>query len=323
MLHIILFILKISGFIIVGILGLIMLVTAICILSPFAYHIEASVNNSPESVKTDIRFHWLFHLIAGRVSYKNGTLVWSIRAAWKHFGNGRPPAEPHRSPPVSPKRITTEQAETEPAGTSAPDTGTSDRSAEDRTSSDKAAAKTEKKQEKHNNSKISSKQKTTETDKTAENSFISRIIVRVSKYQKKIEYTFQKICAKIKALLKAKEQIEAFVQNQVHQNAFRRILRELRRLIRKLRPKRADVRAEFGFQNPAYTGYLLAGISIIYPAIGDFTEIEPDFEHRVFKGEARISGSLRILHAAVFALRIIADKNVRTTFRHIRKFRLN
>ena len=122
--------------------------------------------------------------------------------------------------------------------------------------------------------------------------------------------------------MNTKEKIEAFLKNETHQNAFRRVIKEIRRLLRFLRPKKADIKVEFGFNDPAHTGYLLAGISLIYPMIGEFTELQPDFEHRVLRGQGSVNGKIRFLYALVFALCIIADKNVRTTFRHIRKFKL-
>ena len=122
--------------------------------------------------------------------------------------------------------------------------------------------------------------------------------------------------------MNTKEKMEAFLKNETHQNAFRRVIKEIRRLLRFLRPKKADIKVEFGFNDPAHTGYLLAGISLIYPMIGEFTELQPDFEHRVLRGQGSVSGKIRFLYALVFALCIISDKNVRTTFRHIRKFKL-
>ena len=87
MLHIILFILKIIGFLILGILALLLLLTAVFLLAPFVYRAEFSADSSPESIRGSIRFHWLMHLISGHVSYEDGTFTWHIRAAWKKFGS--------------------------------------------------------------------------------------------------------------------------------------------------------------------------------------------------------------------------------------------
>lgn len=87
MLHIILLILKIIGFLILGILALILLLTAVILLAPFAYRLDFSIDNSLESAKGRIRFHWLMRLISGEVRYEGGSFDWHMRAAWKKFGD--------------------------------------------------------------------------------------------------------------------------------------------------------------------------------------------------------------------------------------------
>ena len=325
MLHIILLILKILGFLLLGILGLVILLAAVFLISPVVYRADVSVDNSLESLKGKFRFHWLFRLISGSFSYEDGTFEWSLRAAWKRFGSGGT-ADGSMSGPVGTGAAErkTKAKERRPAG-------------KDKTAGEKQipaekedGAAAQKQISAAGSDKTVSKKwepaatekKSGSTDSETKKSFAGRIGDKFSKIQEKIKYTIQKICAKIKALVNTKEKMEAFLKNETHQNAFRRVIKETRRLLRFLRPKKADIKVEFGFNDPAHTGSLLAGISLIYPMIGEFTELQPDFEHRVLRGQGSVSGKIRFLYALVFALCIIADKNVRTTFRHIRKFKL-
>lgn len=310
MLHIILLILKILGFLLLGILGLVILLAAVFLISPVVYRADVSVDNSLESLKGKFRFHWLFRLISGSFSYEDGTFEWSLRAAWKRFGSGGT-ADGSMSGPVGTGAAErkTKAKERRPAG-------------KDKTAGEKQIP-AEKEDGAAAQKQISAAEKKSgSTDSETKKSFAGRIGDKFSKIQEKIKYTIRKICAKIKALVNTKEKMEAFLKNETHQNAFRRVIKEIRRLLRFLRPKKADIKVEFGFNDPAHTGYLLAGISLIYPMIGEFTELQPDFEHRVLRGRGSVSGKIRFLYALVFALCIIADKNVRTTFRHIRKFKL-
>lgn len=325
MLHIILLILKILGFLLLGILGLVILLAAVFLISPVVYRADVSVDNSLESLKGKFRFHWLFRLISGSFSYEDGTFEWSLRAAWKRFGSGGT-ADGSMSGPVGTGAAErkTKIKERRPAG--------KDKTAgekqipaekEDRTAAQKqiSAAGSDKTVSKKWEP-VAAEKKSGSTDSETKKSFAGRIGDKFSKIQEKIKYTIRKICAKIKALVNTKEKMEAFLKNETHQNSFRRVIKEIRRLLRFLRPKKADIKVEFGFNDPAHTGYLLAGISLIYPMIGEFTELQPDFEHRVLRGQGSVNGKIRFLYALVFALCIIADKNVRTTFRHIRKFKL-
>lgn len=325
MLHIILLILKILGFLLLGILGLLILLAAVFLISPVVYRADVSVDNSLESLKGKFRFHWIFRLISGSFSYEDGTFEWSMRAAWKRFGSGGT-ADGSMSGPVGTGAAErkTKAKERRPAG-------------KDKTAGEKPipaekedGAAAQKQISAAGSDKTVSKKwepaaaekKSGSTDSETKKSFAGKIGDKFSKIQEKIKYTIRKICAKIKALVNTKEKMEAFLKNETHQNAFRRVIKEIRRLLRFLRPKKADIKVEFGFNDPAHTGYLLAGISLIYPMIGEFTELQPDFEHRVLRGQGSVSGKIRFLYALVFALCIIADKNVRTTFRHIRKFKL-
>lgn len=325
MLHIILLILKILGFLLLGILGLVILLAAVFLISPVVYRADVSVDNSLESLKGKFRFHWLFRLISGSFSYEDGTFEWSLRAAWKRFGSGGT-ADGSMSDPVGTGAAErkTKTKERRPAG-------------KDKTAGEKPipaekedGAAAQKQISAAGSDKTVSKKwepaaaekKSGSTDSETKKSFAGRIGDKFSKIQEKIKYTIRKICAKIKALVNTKEKMEAFLKNETHQNAFRRVIKEIRRLLRFLLPKKADIKVEFGFNDPAHTGYLLAGISLIYPMIGEFTELQPDFEHRVLRGQGSVNGKIRFLYALVFALCIIADKNVRTTFRHIRKFKL-
>ena len=65
-------------------------------------------------------------------------------------------------------------------------------------------------------------------------------------------------------------------------------------------PKKAAIKAKFGFEDPSVTGYILALISIIYPFLEGQTEIIPDFEHKVFEMDLHIEGKIRLLYLFYF-----------------------
>lgn len=83
MLHIILLILKIIGWILLAILGLIVLLICIVLFVPLCYHIEGKCKGDLDSLYGKIQFSWLFHLVGGLVEYDKGNLDWVVRIAWK------------------------------------------------------------------------------------------------------------------------------------------------------------------------------------------------------------------------------------------------
>ena len=121
--------------------------------------------------------------------------------------------------------------------------------------------------------------------------------------------------------MKKKDRLTAFLANETHKRAFRRAVRELRRLLVFLFPKKLKAEVRFGFEDPAYTGYALAWISLLYPAIGDHIDLEPDFQHKILKGNIYAEGKLRVLYIIIPLWNLVWDKDVRITFRRIRKMK--
>ena len=329
MLHIILFILKIIGFLILGILALLLLLTAVFLLAPFVYRAEFSADDSPESIRGSIRFHWLMHLISGHVSYEDGTFTWHIRAAWKKFGSEEdvraesPPERREKSERPEHSEHSGQSMQEQPAANETPPDTAQQHTEDvkkDLTDTDlKQPPQTENTKSGQNHRKY---KKYSSSGRKPLKEKITAFYERLKKIPEKIKYTFRKICDKIKSLVKKKERLSAFLQNEVHKSAFSRLVREVRRLFHFLRPSEASVDLEFGFTDPAYTGYTLAGISMIYPLIGEYAQIRPDFEHKVLKGSIFVKGKIRMLYALIFAWNMLWDKNVRTTYRHIRRFKL-
>ena len=76
----------------------------------------------------------------------------------------------------------------------------------------------------------------------------------------------------------------------------------------------------FGFEDPSLTGYVLAGVSMVYPLTSEQLEVHPDFEQKVLEGSLYVKGHVRAVGFASLALRMIVNRNVRTTIRDIKNF---
>ena len=82
MLQVILFILKLIGWILLAILGLLILVLLAVIFTPLRYQAEASCPGKLSELEAGVSFGIFFRLISGRLQYRKGNLSWNIRAAW-------------------------------------------------------------------------------------------------------------------------------------------------------------------------------------------------------------------------------------------------
>lgn len=323
MLHILLLILKIVGIILAAVLCLAILAASVLILNPAVYRFDASAEERADTIRGKLKFHWLIHLIRGEVSYESGEWRWDFRIGWKHFRSGEEkPEEAGRL--KTPKGLDgSEEAErmensegleeAEGAGSSAsaperPDKEedlSAEASEKEKALSDEAPRKEE------------SQKKRKEASETKTKSLYEKICLRIER----VKYTFRRFCDKIRALVKKKDRLTAFLTNETHKRAFRRAVSELRRLLAFLFPKKLKAEVRFGFEDPAYTGYALAWISLLYPAIGDHVDLEPDFQHKVLKGNIYAEGKLRVLYIIIPLWNLVWDKDVRITFRRIRKMK--
>lgn len=299
MLHIIFLILKILGLVLLAAVGIIILLLAAFILLPARYTAAASWDGTMDSLRWRVKFHWLIHLISGEAVYENGRLIWRFRTAWKHFDST---SGYKKTSSAAPERIRT----------SAEKTAGSTEDLKDTARPVKQKPEAEKEQKAKTQKTVSDKKKEKKI------SFSEKI----SAYWDKIKYTFKKLYDNIKALAKKKEKLRRFLTNEIHKNAFLKAVKELKRLLHRLCPEKLEGDIEFGFEDPAYTGYLLAGISLIYPMAGEFLNIRADFENKVLKGSVLAAGKLRLLYILIPAWNLFFDRNVKITYRHIKKFKL-
>lgn len=316
MIHILLLILKIIGILLLALLAVILVLLLVLLFVPVRCTAEASIDNTPESAEGVIRFHWLFYLLAGEAAWRDGRFSWKFRAAWKKFSDEEE-SEPELAPEpaLEPDRVSVSASG--PVSAPAP--------AEHRIKNEDApAAGTVRTDVSSGSGESPSEHSENASGNPAEErvSRIKRFTDRIKSSFRRIKYTFQHLCDKIKALNHKKEYISRFLSNETHKKAFSRLLREIRGLLRRLRPRRAAVDITFGFEDPSTTGYTLAGISLIYPVIGEYTNLTPDFEHKVLKGNLFIREKIRLVYFLIFAWNMLLDRNVRTTYRHLRKFKL-
>ncbi|MCU6746642.1 DUF2953 domain-containing protein [Faecalicatena acetigenes] len=292
MIHIILFVLKILGWIVLVILGLLLLLSLTVLFAGFQYRGKAKCMGALDTLSVGLEFSWLFHLIKGRFFYENGNMKWRLRVAWKTFPSDRKTKDMHKTV-AEPEFVKTKEKE-EP------------------NLKEKDVEKKDTEEKVH-----------TEYKKTAEKT--ERYDAFKGKKQKKankLEYTFRKICDTIKALKTKKEHVLDFIREEVHRSAFKKGVKELKRLGGFLKPDVLEADLKFGFSDPAVTGYTLGVLSMIYPFIGEHVQLEPDFENKILKGQAFVQGKIRGIYPVIFLWNMLWSKQVRQTIADIKNFRL-
>ncbi len=347
MLHILFLILKIIGIILAVILGLVLLLICIVLFVPVCYKADLHGNGSARELTVHAKVSWLFGLIRGVFSLENGKTNLYVRIAWKKMGDSEPAENKEKAQPDTkpePDEQIVMQKSQETAGEEKWDDET------DRTTDETVKEKPEKtgtvealervpvpdrekipaesriseRTEKKSDQpakvhKESTEKKRGKKEDRKDNPDAGSKIEQITE---KIKCTYDKFCDKINEITEKKDKIRDFLTDETHKNAFFKLKNEAFRLLRKLMPKRIQGSITFGFEDPSWTGKLLAWISMIYPWIGEHTEITPDFEHCTLSGDLIIRGKLRVVTPVVTAVRLILSKAVRRSFKDIRNFKL-
>ena len=318
MLHTLFLILKIIGIILAVILGLVLLVICIVLFVPICYRADLHGSGSAKELTVHAKVSFLFGLIKAVFALEDGKTDLSVRIAWKKLGDSDPVEDKAKyrdgEMPKPEKKAVMEKNQTiqkeEQDGT--PNRIT-DKAVEDETE------KTEKTEQ---SAKIYPESTEKKQRKKKDRKEDSDSASKIEQITEKIKCTYHKFCDKINQITEKKDKISDFLADETHKNAFLKLKNEAFHLLRMLKPKKIQGEITFGFEDPSLTGRVLAWISMIYPWIGEYTDITPDFEHRTLSGDLSIRGRLYVITLVVTAIRLILSKAVRRSFKDIRNFKL-
>ena len=328
MLHIVLLVLKIIGIILAVILGLLVLLVCIVLFVPIRYEDLGKCDVELTTLKGKVKVTWLLHLIRADVYYKEMKLKWRVRIAWKKILGGNDLSkndveedikETVEFETIEKDREIYEQKKEEPTlNTSVKEQKKDTESADDPKhhesdtrildepkSGDEKRYKTHSKEADEDDDKINEK-----SNEKTETTF------------EKIKYTIESICDKIKDLTEKKNKITGFIKEETHIGALLKLKEEAFKLLKKIRPKKIMANLCFGFEDPYLTGETFAGLSVIYPFLGENIILKPNFENKILKGNLDIKGHIRLCHFLVLAWRLFWSRNVRRTYKDIRNFEL-
>lgn len=314
MIHILFLILKIIGWILLFLLAILLLLILTILFYPVKYRFSAKGENTLDTLVADGKVSWLFHLISGSASYEHGELKWKLRLAWKKFDSSKEEQNETSEKSVVPEPLEKETLEDEKKSE------IKDNPPEKDVKIEKASEKEPKIEKGSKIEKEPGIEKESGTEKTKVREERRSENVQTESKLKKIKYTFQKLCGTIKKAGEKKEFLTAFLTYEKHQRAFKAVKKELCHLLHVLKPKKLQANVTFGFSDPSWTGYMLAFLGSIYGLIGEYVQIQPDFEERKLEGNASAEGKIRVIYFAVPAWKLFWNKDVKITYKHIRKY---
>ncbi|MDF2886902.1 MAG: hypothetical protein K0R23_1287 [Lacrimispora sp.] len=293
MLHIILFILKLLGILILILLGLILLAALLVLFVPVRYRGEGSYFNK---VKGNMKISWLLHILTVTVRY-DGEVVILVRL----FG----------FPIMRPKKMDEELKEAEEIMVQAMEIEEPETVKEVR----QLGRDVKKTVQGESLSQQPVLKDIKQTEQTEHVSWLQELYNRIKKrlihILEKIKYLYRRICDTLKNMKEKKDEIQAFLSDSKNQKTAKLLYRQVKRLIRHIFPVKGHGDVKFGFDDPGLTGQALMAVSLLYPFFHKYWNLYPVFDESVFTAEGTFQGRIRLGTVLIIGLRMLLDKNFR------------
>lgn len=135
----------------------------------------------------------------------------------------------------------------------------------------------------------------------------------------KFLHVFQTSGSAYRSAKKKYETFRAFADDEENRKTFRLLYRQLRFLFKHILPGRLKGNIRFGFEDPYYTGQVLAAVSPFYGIYARDVTIVPVFDEKVLEGGLCIRGHIRAATVLWAGIRILMNKNFRRLLRKWRK----
>lgn len=125
----------------------------------------------------------------------------------------------------------------------------------------------------------------------------------------------RRIRERVRLLLRKKEAVFSFLQDEIHTAAMGKALTELKGVLFHILPGKIKGYVEFGTGDPESTGKALAVLGILYAAYGKGFTVVPDFYEKRLAGKLTFRGRIRLGTVLVRGIRLMRDKQIKQLYR--------
>ena len=149
--------------------------------------------------------------------------------------------------------------------------------------------------------------KKNKTRKTKDSRPLSEII------EEKINDLKEKLSSakeKISNINNKREKLLKVYRSKRFEKAKSDVIRYIKTLLKVIKPKHVEGRVHFGLDDPAATGEIIGGLSMIMPLYDSYLDIRPDFEKQIIEGLLKGYGRIRLCSIAGIALKVLFNKNL-------------
>lgn len=332
MLHIIWLILKITGIILLSVLGIVLLLLAAVLFIPVRYRILLEKNLQ---IQFSGKISWFLGVLALSGAYDGKQMQMDIRLFGHSLLHRKPGRRKKRKEKAERKDRTEKQTRTKEhraEGKKQPLSLTDSKSLEVKIEPDgqQAVAVVEDSKPKLSvQVPVKAPVQKNEPIKEKDENGLKR---QLKQKLKQIRQIPGKLKKKVQSMNKAvhhafsraedrKKQIEKYIdfwKLDVTQAAKEHVWKEAKYLFRHYIPHSIEGKLLIGFDDPATTGQVLGILCMLAVFSGNQLEVDGDFQNRVLEGKLAVKGHIRLCHLAKSAVMLFADQNIRKTIKGFR-----
>lgn len=146
--------------------------------------------------------------------------------------------------------------------------------------------------------------------KTEETSDQETLFQRIQGKIRAIRKKMHMVMDKLKEINKKKEALLKVYHSKRFELAKKDIIAYGREVFGIIKPDELEGFIRFGLDNPADTGQILGIISMVLPLYDGFLTVQPDFEDACLEGNLKGKGKIRLYSILKLALKVIFNKNL-------------
>ena len=314
MLHILLLILKIIGYILLTVLGIALLLILLILFTPLKYDIYGQVNNSKESLAGKVKFKYIFGILNGQFVFKDGRPRYYVAVFKKKIVCSKKPKEETEDYEYQSSKTPNKSAEDKMETSKRSESKKQEDDFRYVTTEDLKIEDIEQVKSKADDSfKASKEEKASKQKKPKKKCDINK---KLNSIIDKIKNIYNKIYDKIKIIKENKAVIDKFFNDKIHKKAIHKVFKEIKVLLMKLKPYDLKGNLQYGFEDPALTGKVLAVYSMASPFIGGDLNVMPLFDNELFyKGNISFKGKIRPSYFVSAIIKLAVRKCMWSTFK--------
>lgn len=336
--HILLSVLKIIGIILLVLLAVLLVVLLLVLFVPVCYRAEGSYKEGKPYAKAQLRF--LFPVLYAFLSYKEGKPEGKIKVLGicvrDFFDKG---AENEKKAPKEKNAQETKNAPKTKNAQKAKKSKNVDGPEKidkidnpDKTENLQNTDNTVRNAQSNNQRAVRSQKQLADSCGALEQNGVHQTEEKKKSFPDKLKYYISYLKEKIRSFVeKVKEwrqkglDFQEKIKNvtakikrykeiwemDVTQRAYAKAKKSLSRLFESIKPGKGNLRIHFGTDDPAKTGEICAYFGMIYPFVGNYVMIEPDFEQKIAEGDFFVKGRITVFALLRAAWIFLFDKDIK------------